>query len=92
MTKSEAIELYCQPGAKKTRVVGLHDGRIKIALSSPPVEGQANALLIKFLVATLGVRQSDVKIVTGEQSRNKRVEVAGVPAKEISTKLLALPG
>jgi len=89
MTKPESIELYCQPGAKKTCVMGWHNGRIKVALASPPVEGQANATLIKFLASTLGVRQSEVRIVAGMQSRNKRLVVSGMPTDEVSAKLLA---
>lgn len=89
MAKLELFELYCQPGARKTRVVGQHDGRVKVALASLPVEGQANAMLIKFLAVTLGVCQSEVRIVAGMQSRYKRVAVSGMSADEALTKLLA---
>ena len=39
------LNLYCQPGAKQTRVVGLHNGALKISLKAPALENKANELL-----------------------------------------------
>lgn len=50
---------------------------LKLRLAAPPVEGAANAALIAFLAATLGVRKADVTIEAGETSRLKRVRIAG---------------
>lgn len=86
--RSEYLELYCQPGAGRTQVTGFHDERIKIRLAAPPVEGAANAALIKFIAKACGVRQSDVRILAGEQSRYKRIQVQGITAMQISSKLL----
>ncbi len=71
------LSLYLQPGAKKTAVVGLHDGALKLRLSAPPVEGKANAALITWLAATFGVPKNRVLIVGGELMRRKRVRVIG---------------
>jgi uncharacterized protein len=71
------IVLYCQPGAKQTRLVGLHDGKPKIQLKAPPVDGEANKALIAFLSDRCGVPKSQIHIELGASGRIKRVDVAG---------------
>lgn len=72
-----ALEILVQPRASRTRLVGEHDGRLKIQLAAPPVDGEANAALVDFLARSLGVRRSDVAIERGETGRRKTVRVAG---------------
>ncbi len=67
-----------QPRASRTKVVGEHDGRLKIALAAAPVDGEANAALIAFIAEALGVRKNQVTLLDGESSRRKRVRVEGV--------------
>lgn len=83
------IVVYCQPGAKQTQCVGLHDGKPKIQLKAPPVDGAANKALIAFLSEVLGAPKSAIRIELGASGRTKRVEVAGVSDEEISRRLLA---
>jgi hypothetical protein len=71
------LEVLVQPRASRTRVAGVHDGRLKIQLAAPPVDGEANAALVEFLAGALGVRRSDVAIERGETGRRKTVRVAG---------------
>ena len=71
------LELHVQPGARRTEVSGLHDGRLKVRLAARAVEGAANSALIDFLAERFCVRKSDVRIESGESSRRKRVSVAG---------------
>jgi uncharacterized protein len=66
-----------QPRASRTKVVGEHDGRLKIALAAPPVDGEANEALVGFLAEVLGVRRSAVELVDGATGRRKRVRVSG---------------
>jgi hypothetical protein len=72
------LEVLVQPRASRTRVVGEHDGRLKIQLAAPPVDGEANAALVEFLAGALAVRRSDVSIERGDTGRRKTVRVAGV--------------
>lgn len=74
------LEVLVQPRASRTRTVGEHDGRLKIQLAAPPVDGEANAALVAFLADALGVRKSDVAILRGDTGRRKTVRVAGVTA------------
>jgi uncharacterized protein len=75
--KHLVIEVHVQPGASRSEVVGLHDGRLKIRLRARAVEGQANAALVEFLAAELGVARRDIRIDAGLTSRRKRVIVEG---------------
>ncbi len=81
------LEILVQPRASRTRVVGEHDGRLKIQLAAPPVDGEANEALQAFLAAALGVRKADVAIERGETGRRKTVRVAGVDAAAVAAAL-----
>jgi uncharacterized protein (TIGR00251 family) len=75
------------PRAGKTALTGtLGEGPeavLKIALAAPPVDGRANDALIAWLAAVLDVARSDIAIVAGAQSRNKRIRVKGWSAERV---------
>jgi uncharacterized protein (TIGR00251 family) len=71
------LNLHCQPGAKITKVVGLHDGCLKISLQAPVIENKANELLLTWLSKQLKVPQKQIQFISGQNSRKKRVEVWG---------------
>lgn len=81
------IVLYCQPGAKQTQLVGTHDGKPKIQLKAPPVDGEANKALIVFLAQRCGVPKSAISIEMGTSSRTKRVVVEGRSDAELQAAL-----
>ena len=72
------LDLYVQPGAKRSEFVGRHGERIKLRLAAAPVEGRANAALIEFLAEYFGVPRRNVRILSGLKSRSKRVAIEGV--------------
>ncbi len=82
------LEVVVQPRASRTRVVGEHDGRLKLQLAAPPVEGEANAALVAFLADALDVKKADVTLLAGESGRRKRIRIAGVPAAAAAARLL----
>ena len=63
------------PRASRSEIVGFHDGALKVRIAAAPVDGAANAELIKLLVKKFGVAKSDVSIVSGETSKNKRIRI-----------------
>lgn len=77
------IRLHIQPKASKSRIVGFHDGCLKIAVAAPPVEGKANKAVVRFLAGIFGVPVRDVVVVSGAQSRKKLVAVHGIDASAI---------
>ena len=66
------------PRASKSEIVGVHDGALKVRIASPPVDGAANAELIKLLAKKFGVSKSDIGIVSGETSKNKRIKITNL--------------
>ena len=72
--------LHIQPGAKKSEFVGEHADRLKIRIAAPPLEGRANAALIAFLSATLGVPQRQIEVAQGESGKQKTVLMRGLGA------------
>ena len=74
------ITVRLAPKAARDRVLGVHGEALKVAVTSPPVEGKANRHLIRFLAKRLGVPQGALSIVSGELSRDKVIEAAGVRA------------
>ncbi|MBS2030134.1 MAG: DUF167 domain-containing protein [Deltaproteobacteria bacterium] len=83
------VALLVQPRASRTRVVGEHDGRLKVALAAPPVDGAANDALIEFLADCLKVGRRALRLAHGDASRRKTVVVAGAKASEIQQALEA---
>jgi uncharacterized protein (TIGR00251 family) len=71
------LNLHCQPGAKITKVVGLHDGYLKISLQAPASENKANELLLAWLSKQLKVPQKQIQFISGQNSRQKRLEIWG---------------
>jgi uncharacterized protein len=78
---SITLELHCQPGAKRTEVVGIHGSALKIRLAAPPVEGRANEALIAFLATSFNVPRRNVALVRGKTGRAKTVRIMSPTAR-----------
>lgn len=83
------LEIYVQPRASKTEVVGLHGTALKIRLAAPPVDGAANQALVEYIADRLNVSKSSVRLVGGATSRRKVIEVAGWATERVREALLA---
>lgn len=77
------LTVLAQPRASRSKVVGIHDGQLKIAVAAPPVEGEANAALIEFLAKWLRVPKRQVELLQGDTGRRKRFRVLGVTAAAV---------
>ena len=80
---SVEIHIFVQPKASKTRIMGLHDGLLKIAVTSPPVDGKANRAVVKFFAKYLKISKSDVVLRAGQHSRRKTFAIAVLKDEEI---------
>jgi uncharacterized protein (TIGR00251 family) len=78
------IPILVQPRASRNRFGPIHGDRIKVAITSPPVDGAANQAVIDLLAKTLCVARRDVCITAGLSSRRKTVEVAGVTLSAVT--------
>ena len=78
------------PRAAKNVIAGLmDDGALKIRIQAPPVEGRANACLVKFLSGLWDIPRADIGILSGATGRNKRIRISN-PTDEIRNELLSL--
>ena len=77
-----------QPRSSKNKVCGLHGESLKIRLTSPPVDGEANKVCIKLLAKILSVSPSRIVIVSGHMERNKIIRVEGIDIPEFIKKIL----
>ncbi|GAC1374196.1 MAG: hypothetical protein NVSMB32_17460 [Actinomycetota bacterium] len=82
------LAVFCQPKAARSAIVGMHGGQLKAKVQAPPVAGKANAALSEMLAGVLGVARRQVQVISGEQSRIKRVLVQGL-APGVMASLLA---
>ena len=72
------FDVLVQPRASRAKLGPVHDGRLKVAVTSPPVDGEANAAVIELIAKTLGVSRGAVAVIAGASSRRKSIRVRGV--------------
>jgi uncharacterized protein (TIGR00251 family) len=85
------LSLKVVPGASRDEIAGEHGDAIRVKLRAPPVDGRANAALLDFLAARLGLRATALQLVTGITSRRKCVAIAGLDGDDARRRLLAPP-
>ena len=76
------VRVRVQPRAKKNALAGQIEQEWKLLLTAPPVEGRANQACIKFFARGLRIPQSRVRLLSGEKSRHKVLELNGVSEEE----------
>lgn len=81
------FEVLAKPRAKKSAIVAVTGEVVEVRIAAPPVDGAANAELVRFLAEVLGLPKRQVVLVRGESSRTKLVEVLGVSAAVLQAKL-----
>ena len=77
-----AVELtvYAQPRASKSRVAGVHGEALKVQIAAPPVDGEANAELLRFFARLFDVPKARTSLLSGDTGRHKRVRIEGIDA------------
>ena len=87
--KDDAVtfNVRVQPRASKSGVAGELDGAIKIRVAAPPVEGEANNELIRFLAKLFDLPRANVSLISGSTSKNKVVKVSGISPNDVERKL-----
>jgi uncharacterized protein (TIGR00251 family) len=83
-----ALTVRVTPRAKRTEVAGVRDdGTLKIRVAAPPVEGKANAVLVKFLADFFGVRKRNVEIVAGHNGLDKIISIQDMTAADVEKRI-----
>jgi uncharacterized protein len=81
------VNVRVHPGARSNAVSGIHDGAVKISLTTPPVDGRANEALIAFVAELVGVPRARVSLVAGMTGRTKVLRVTGKSSAEVKAAL-----
>lgn len=71
------VQVRVQPKASRNAVCGLVEGRFRIALTAPPIDGAANKALREFVAKVVGIPKSAVVLTAGEKSREKTLALSG---------------
>lgn len=82
------IKIYIQPNSKKSGYAGVYDGLPKLKITAPPVDGAANAEIIKIFSKLLNIPKSDIVISSGQASRLKILDINTDKSHEEITALL----
>jgi uncharacterized protein (TIGR00251 family) len=77
------FDAIVQPRASRARFGPRHGDRIKLAVTAPPVDGEANAAVIELVAASFGVPRSAVEVIAGAASRRKTIRVRGGTAARL---------
>lgn len=83
------LRIRVQPRSSKNEVCGVQGIALKIKLTAPPIEGEANKKLIEFLSGFLDIKKSALTIDSGDKSKNKRIKINGLTKTEIEKALRA---
>ena len=87
--RGAALAIRVTPRASKNEIVEiLSDGTLKVHLTAPPVDGQANEALIKFMAEVLGVPRSRIDIVAGATGRDKLISILDVDAETVHKRIM----
>ncbi|RNA27214.1 hypothetical protein BpHYR1_021655 [Brachionus plicatilis] len=65
------LNIFAKPGAKDTEIASIDEDAINVKIGAPPVDGEANKELIKFISKIIGLKSSDVFLDKGSKNRNK---------------------
>jgi uncharacterized protein (TIGR00251 family) len=82
------LRLYIQPKASRDSIIGLHGDELKVAITAPPIDGKANAHLVKYLAKQFKVAKSQVLLEKGELGRHKQIKI--INPQHIPTEVAAL--
>lgn len=80
---SFTVDVLVQPRASRAKLGPRHDGRIKVAVTAPPVDGEANAAVIELIAKSLGIPRSAVEVIAGQTSRRKTLAITGATLAQL---------
>jgi len=84
------LPIKARPGARRNAITGEHNGRLKVSVTQAPEKGKANKVLATLLAKSLGLRKSQVELLSGETSSEKNFLLRDIPAAELQQRLESL--
>jgi uncharacterized protein len=86
------LAVRAQSGARRNGLVGEQNGALKVAVTAPPDRGRANKAIEEVLADALGLKPSQVELLSGPTSRDKRFLLRGITAEQARERLTSLTG
>lgn len=81
------LEIKVQPRSSRNQILGEKEGVLRVKLTAPPVDGEANQALLEFLARQLKIPRKNLRIIRGEGSRQKLLEVTGLSGGDVMKRL-----
>jgi uncharacterized protein len=86
------LPVRAQPGARRNELRGVQDGMLKVCVTQSPEKGKANKAIVELLSKTLGLKKSQLELVSGETSHQKRFVVRGIGPEELASRIQQATG
>jgi uncharacterized protein (TIGR00251 family) len=81
------LSVKAQPGARRNEVRGVQDGALKVCVTQAPEKGKANKALVEVLAKWLGVKKSQVELITGETASQKKFLVRDIDMQSLAARI-----
>lgn len=81
------LQVKVLPRASRDEIIEITDDYLRVKLTAPPVEGEANKRLTKFMGKALGCSSGKIKIISGATGRNKLLEISGLTEDKIRSQV-----
>lgn len=85
-----SMKVRVQPRASRNKIAGMYGDSLKVVLTSPPVDGEANQACIDFFAKVFALPKTDISIIAGHKNRNKTIKVRGLGEAAIRARLETL--
>jgi uncharacterized protein (TIGR00251 family) len=83
------LPIRAQPGARKAGLLGEYNGALKVAVTAPPEDGKANDAIVELLRRTFKLKRSQVELIAGAKSREKKVLLKGLSLEDTRAAITA---
>ena len=81
------LPVRAQPGARRNEIRGVQDGILKVCVTQSPEKGKANKALVEVLSKALGLKKSQIELIAGQTSHQKRFLVRNIEVQELAQRV-----
>lgn len=81
------LPVRAHPGARRNEIRGEQDGQLKVCVTQAPEKGKANKAVVELLAKKLGLKKSQIALLSGETSHQKRFLLVGISPKELAARI-----
>jgi uncharacterized protein (TIGR00251 family) len=84
------LSVRAQPNARRNGVIGEQAGALKVAVTAPPDKGRANEAIVEVLAHALGMKRSQIELISGMTSKQKKFLLRGISVESLRAKILPI--